>query len=337
MGLSGEKLRVAIVGLGKMGLLHSGILNVLEGVEVAAFCDKSALMRRFLKRGFKQAVVTGDVEKLSGLNVDAVFVTTPIPSHFPVVKKVFDYKITSNLFVEKPLAASYGEAEKMCELARGCGGVNMVGYMRRFATTFRKAKELLAEEVLGDLISFRAYAYSSDFVSSATGARASAFRGGVLSDLGCHVIDLALWFFDEFRVDSAKVGSISGDGSDEHVLFRVNNSNGFGGEFDVSWSMKDYRLPEAGFLIVGSNGIMEVNDDKVKLKKLKNGKPNSWFRHDLGDNVSFWLGGPEYFREDELFVNAVREHKGGEPSFYLASKVDQVIDEVKRRADLDGR
>jgi len=334
--LSGEKLRVVVVGLGKMGLLHSGILNVLEGVEVVALCDKSALVRRFSKRVFKRAVVTADVEKLRGLDLNAVFVTTPIQSHFPVVKSIFASKLTFNVFVEKTLAASYGEAEKLCELARARGSVNMVGYMRRFAVTFRKAKELLAGRILGDLISFRAYAYSSDFLSNATGTGASAFRGGVLSDLGCHVIDLALWFFDEFHVDLAEVGSTNAEGSDDHVFFRVSNSDGFGGEFDVSWCMADYRLPDVGFLIVGSKGVMKVNDDKVELR-MKNGKSHSWFRHDLDDNVSFWLGGPEYFREDECFVKALKEGKGAEPSFYTASKVDQVIDEVKRRAGLDGR
>jgi len=146
-----------------MGLLHASILNVLSNVELTALCDKSVVLRRFLKKVFKKIRIVDDLEKLSDLGLDAVYVTTPISSYFPVVETVYLKDIACNLFVEKTLAAGYDEAEKLCELARGFGGVNMVGYMRRFAVTFKKAKDLLDREVIGDLVSFQAYAYSSDF------------------------------------------------------------------------------------------------------------------------------------------------------------------------------
>lgn len=41
--LSGEGLRVAVVGLGKMGLLHASILNVLSNVKLTAVCEKSGM------------------------------------------------------------------------------------------------------------------------------------------------------------------------------------------------------------------------------------------------------------------------------------------------------
>jgi predicted dehydrogenase len=102
--------------------------------------------------------------ELSDLGLDAVYVTTPISCHFAVVKSVYNLKVASNVFVEKPLASNYGEARELCDLARRLGGVNMVGYMRRFSVTFRKAKELLNQGVIGEPVSFSAYAYSSDFL-----------------------------------------------------------------------------------------------------------------------------------------------------------------------------
>ena len=45
-----ESLKVAVVGLGKMGLLHASILNVLPNVDLAGLCDKSVVLRRFLKK-----------------------------------------------------------------------------------------------------------------------------------------------------------------------------------------------------------------------------------------------------------------------------------------------
>jgi len=324
-------VKIAVVGLGKMGLLHASILNVLPNVQLVALCEKSVLLRKFLRKVFNGISIVDDVEKLCDL--DAVFVTTPISSHFPVVRTLYLKKVACNLFVEKTLASSYDESEKLCELAQSFGGVNMVGYMRRFAVTFNKAKGLLDREAIGELASFKAYVYSSDFLESEGSSRTSVSRGGVVRDIGCHVIDLALWFFGDLQVESAKVASLIGSGSEDSACFRVSVcASGLEGEFDVSWCMKDYRIPEVGLSISGSKGIIEVNDDKVELK-LNNGKSSSWYRHDLHDNVAFWLGGPEFFREDECFVKSMMEGGNAEPSFRSASKVDHVIDQVKSRAD----
>ncbi|MDH5771199.1 MAG: hypothetical protein OEZ25_07935, partial [Candidatus Bathyarchaeota archaeon] len=89
--------------------------------------------------------------------------------------------------------------------------------------------------------------------------------------------------------------------------------------------------PEFLLLIKGSKGIMRVNDDKLELK-LDDGKSFTWYRHDLNDNVFFWLGASEYVREDEYFVRSVLEGRSAEPSFYTASKVDYIIDQVRCRA-----
>jgi len=324
-------LRVAVTGLGKMGLLHASILNTLSNIELTALCDKSALIRKFCKKIFNRVQVVDDVEKLSDLDLDAVYITTPILSHFLVTKTIYSKGIARNVFVEKTLASSYGEAKELFGLAKNFGGSNMVGYMKRFAATFRKAKDLLNQETLGDVISFDAYAYSSDFLGIKKISRTSASRGGVLRDLGAHVIDLALWFFGDLEVDSAKLEPLGERGSEGSAYFSVKKSDGLEGRLNISWCMKNYRMPEFGLVIRGSEGIMRVNDDKVELK-LNDGKSSRWYRHDLNDNVGFLLGTPEYFREDECFIKSVLNGGDAEPSFCTASKVDYIIDQVKYRA-----
>ena len=76
--LNEKTINVGVIGLGKMGLLHASILNFLPDVKLAALCEKSGVIRRFLKKVFKDVKVVDDVEKLSGLGLDAVYVTTPI-------------------------------------------------------------------------------------------------------------------------------------------------------------------------------------------------------------------------------------------------------------------
>jgi len=329
--LNRKSLRIAVIGLGKMGLLHASILNVLPNVQLIATCDKSAVVRKFCKRMFDGVHVVDDVEKLSDLNLDAVYVTTPISSHFSVIKAIYSKGVARNVFVEKTLASSYDKARELCQLAQSFGGVNMVGYQRRLNVSFKKAKDLLTQGIIGEVTSFDAYAYSSDLLRNKKNSKSSVFRGGVLRDLGAHVVDLALLFFGDLTVDSARQKSATDRDSEDSVYLRVKGSNGLEGEFNISWCMENYRLPEFGLLIKGSKGIVKVNDDKVELR-LDDGKSSTWYRHDLSDNVDFLLGAPEYFREDKCFVKSVLDGRNIEPSFYTASKVDYIIDQVKYRS-----
>jgi len=180
--LSDKNLRIAVVGFGKMGMLHAGILNALPEARLVAVCEKSRLIRRFLGKILRDVSIVDSVEKLSGMDLDAVYVTTPINLHFPVVKSLYECKITHNLFVEKTLASNFKEAEELCKLVRKFGGVNMVGYMRRFSVLFMKAKDLLNEGAIGEPISFKAYAYSSDFFGFKENSKVRVPQVGVVRD-----------------------------------------------------------------------------------------------------------------------------------------------------------
>jgi len=144
-----DRLKVVVIGLGKMGALHISILSVIPNVRVVAVCDKKKLIVRFAKKilGGKVQVVD-DVSLLSTFDLDAVYVTTPIPSHFKLIKSIYADNIARNVFVEKTLASNYVEAEELYKLSEKFGGVNMVGFQKRHSVTFRKARELLIQAIL---------------------------------------------------------------------------------------------------------------------------------------------------------------------------------------------
>ena len=158
------KIKVAVVGLGKMGLLHSSIMSTLDNVELVAVCEKSPLIRKFSKKILPHIEVIDDLEQFNGMNLDAICVTTPPNSHFPIIKQVYTQKIAKHVFTEKPLATTHAEAIELCRLAEKQSSVNMVGYHRRCSVTFNKAKQILDQGILGELTSFEGYALSADFV-----------------------------------------------------------------------------------------------------------------------------------------------------------------------------
>ena len=319
-----KKLKVGVVGLGKMGLLHASILNVMPNVELAALCDKSWIMRKLAKSTLKQVTVTDEIDKMSSLDLDVIYVTTPIPSHYSIAKEIFSESIAQNVFIEKTLSSRYNQSDELCNLAENFG-FNMVGYMKRFSVTFRKAKELCDQGILGSLLYFDAYAYSSDFFG-VTNDETSGSRGGVLEDLGSHVVDLALWYFGDLLCP-IKVSS-STPLKSETIQFEVTGLNGFIGKFRVSWVQKDYRMPEFGLTIHGTEGTIDVTDNAVVLA-LNKAEPKTFYRQDLNDYVGFYLGDSEYFREDSHFIKSIITNSKPEPSFKTAKQVDYLLDQVR--------
>jgi predicted dehydrogenase len=281
-----EKLRVGVVGMGKMGIMHAGILNILPDVELVGVCEPVKLTNRILKKVFKKALVVKDVSEFAKLDLDALFITTPTRTHYPVVKEILESNLAKNLFVEKPLSASYSESKELCDLIRNKGGVGMVGYVA---------------------------------------------RGGVMKDLGCYPIDLLLWYFGECNIDTASIESLTGPGAIDAAQFTVKGSSSAPpGKVSVSWCAEGYRMPEVEFLLAGSKGSLLANDDYVRL--VVGEKTSTYYRLNLSDSAAFWLGAPEYYREDDCFIKTIGKNMGSQPSFDSAAQVESVIEEVERQA-----
>ena len=325
--------RVAVIGLGKMGLLHSSLLNVIPDVKLEAVCEKSRLISRFSKHAFSDVKIITDINDLSQLHLDAIYVTTPTSTHFGILSMIIKQEICKNIFVEKQLANNAIESRQICELLKehGYAGINIVGYNNRFNVTFMKAMELIRGGTLGEPINFMAYAFSSDFLVDSPGKK-RINRGGVLRDLGCHAIDLVNWFIGNIKLISIQSSNVSPTRAMDSVSFTVLSQKGIKGQIRASWREPNYRLPEIGFVVEGSKGkTLTVNGDKVEIRNGQ-GEKTVWHKQDLKDNTYFMLGGTDYYREDAEYMNAIKSGNTIEPDFSTALKVDELIDFVEKSA-----
>ncbi len=320
-------LKIAIVGMGKMGLLHASLVNSIPGASLVAIYDKSALMKRFLGKAIDNVLITDKYEQFASYQYDAVYVTTPIPSHYSVVENLYKTGITKNIFVEKTLTSTYEHSKHLCQLAKENNGTNMVGYMCRFAPTYQKAQTLLQQNEVGEITAFKAYAYASDFAKS--GGNALPIKGGATRDLGAHIIDLSLWLFGDLELTSVENDGDFKNGIDNGSCFKVKNRQEVEGDFDISWAKEGYRLPEFGLIITGSKGVVSVNSDRVKIEN-NYGECKELHRQDLNDNVPFLLAASEYYREDEYFIRSIIEGGKAELDFAEAAKVDYLIEQVEQ-------
>src|SRR6478735_12358291 len=103
-GVAFFMIKLAVIGLGKMGLSHLAIANGLDGIEVVAIVDPAPLVGAGLSRITGIRHISGYREALKLKDLDAVIVATPTVSHEQIVRDAIDRGV--HLFCEKPLTLS---------------------------------------------------------------------------------------------------------------------------------------------------------------------------------------------------------------------------------------
>jgi len=135
-------------------------------------------------------------EMLEDDSVDAVYLATPVYRHAP--QAIAAMQAGKDVLVEKPMALDGRQSREMCRVARDRGRRLAVAYYRRFWPRFQRVKEMLERGELGEPVLIRVALHSW---YPGRGGEAGDWRvtpsksgGGVLSDVGCHRLDLAAWW-----------------------------------------------------------------------------------------------------------------------------------------------
>lgn len=147
-----DQFNVGVIGTGKMGLLHSGIFNSLEGSKLAAISEKDTMMSTVLKKYLNEVNVYKNYEKMfEKEDLDIIVITTPVFLHKDMIEDAISQGL--NVFVEKPLALNSEECNSI--LNKKNHVINLVGYCRRFMETYNLVKELIDESIMGNVNFFK--------------------------------------------------------------------------------------------------------------------------------------------------------------------------------------
>ncbi|HJY88587.1 MAG TPA: Gfo/Idh/MocA family oxidoreductase [Candidatus Acidoferrales bacterium] len=123
-----QKIRVAVVGVGDFGRNHVRVYRELPGVELVGVVDRNPDRARQVAGEFSTAVLPG-IEALPG-RVEAVSLAVPTVEHARVGCRLLEQGI--DLLVEKPMAATLGEADELLAAASQHNRVMQVGHLERF-------------------------------------------------------------------------------------------------------------------------------------------------------------------------------------------------------------
>jgi len=319
--------------MGKMGMLHAAILNSIDNVRVTAVVDTEKFLIDFIEKNASAIKGYNNYLKmLDQSDLDLVYITTPVHSHIEIASECA--KRNLHFFVEKPLGRTAHECETLCKIIKEHQVVNMVGFYLRYSDTFRKAKKLLDEGILGKIKEVNSSVFQTlEFhKGSSWRFKKKLSGGGILIDLGIHLIDLLLWFFGKIKTVQGLTESKNLQNIEDYVSAKLTFENNLSCSLIASWNEKNYRLQETTIEIEGTFGKMKVNEDflKIDFKKSQNTEKNNmiFYRQTLYKGIEVDIGGPEYTKEDVDFINSIMNKQQSNLNVIHSSMVQSVIDSI---------
>lgn len=333
-----DNKRVGIIGFGKMGMLHAGIVHALKGYEVAAIAENSEFVTQSLKvlaPHFR--VYTDWKEMLDKEKLSSVFITTPVNAHVEMCLECARRGIP--FFVEKPLALDAADCKRLVDGLAKTPVTNLVGYMMRHLGTFKKGREILRAGTLGETITFHVSLYVSQLFKKGKGWRydKSKSGGGLMMGPTCHVVDQLVWYFGPAAGVNAYSLAPYSEVVEDFLHGQLHMQSGVKGSLDSSWSVRGRRLVESRIEIHGTRGQMIVTDDSVRvlLDEDAAGMKKGWTiiqKPEVWQHAEIDIGGPQYTLEDVEFLEAVEEGRSCECDVASSYEVHKIISSLYESA-----
>jgi predicted dehydrogenase len=324
---------VGVAGLGYWGPNLARNFDRLAETELRWLCDPSEESRARAAQQFPEARVTGDLDELLGDDgLDAVVIAAPVPLHADLAVRVL--AAGKHCFVEKPLAQSVEDAERVVDAARDAGRVLMVGHLLEYHPGVRKLKEVTSSGELGDI----RYIYGNRLNLGKLRPDENA-----LWSLGAHDVSVLLHLAEEEPSELHAFGeSYMRTGIEDVVFCYLRFPSGLMAHLHLSW-LDPHK--ERRFTVVGSQRMASFDDMELEQKLViyDKGFDEDWSSYGeyiarSGDVWSPRIGNEEPLRiECRHFAECVRE--GREPVSDGASglRVVRVLEGLQRSLEETSR
>ncbi|PIP67673.1 MAG: hypothetical protein CO035_04540 [Candidatus Omnitrophica bacterium CG_4_9_14_0_2_um_filter_42_8] len=133
------KIKVGVIGLGRLGAIHAKIYSTLENTELCGICDIDENTARFAAETLKTSWFT-DYKKLLDYKLGAVSIVTPTILHYEIAKFFLQNKI--HVLIEKPITKTLKEAEELIKIADKNHLILQVGHVERFNSAIQAIEKL---------------------------------------------------------------------------------------------------------------------------------------------------------------------------------------------------
>ena len=298
-------VRIGVAGLGYWG--PNLARNLSRVADLIWLCDSSPERLERAMPGYPGTRATSSLDDLlEDDELDAVALATPVATHAELAERVL--RAGKHCFVEKPLARSVEEAERVVAAARDAGRVLMVGHLLEYHPGVQLLKDVIDSGELGEV----RYLYSNRVNLGVLRPDENA-----LWSLGAHDVSVLLRLAGEEPYECRAVGeSYMREGIEDVVFCYMRFPSGLAAHMHLSWldPHKDRRLT-----VVGSKKMATFDDMELerKLTVYDKGFDESWSSYGEYIARSGDISSPRVSNEEPLSIECrhfvERVEDGAEP------------------------
>lgn len=249
-------IRTALIGYGTGGrVFHAPLIDATEGLEVTAIVTSNPGRAQHAQERYPDTAVLADADMLFAAGgFDLLVVTSPNETHVPFARRAVDAGIP--VVLDKPLATSAEDATALVEEAERAGVPLTVFQNRRWDGDFLTLKALIADGALGDIHQFdSAFEWWAPELGTRWKDTATPEQGGgILFDLGPHLIDQALVLFGDVVDVHGELDNRRGGGADDDAFVSLTHASGVRSRL---WMSAIAPANRPRFRVVGSTGVFE--------------------------------------------------------------------------------
>jgi predicted dehydrogenase len=249
-------VRIGVIGYGYWGPNLVRNFAACPATQVAAVSDLSEERLAVVARAYPSAQVTTDYrDLLRNPKVDAVAISTPVDTHFPIAMEAI--KAGKHVLVEKPITASSEQALRLIEEAERRRVVLMVDHTFVYTGAVRKIRELIEQGSLGQV-----YYYDSVRVNL------GLFRHDVdvIWDLAVHDLSIMEFLLPETPAAVSATGICHIPGATENIAYvTAFYDSPLIAHLNVNW-LSPVKVRRA---LIGGSRQMVVYDDVEASEKVK--------------------------------------------------------------------
>lgn len=236
--MTGTPLRVGLIGYGLAGsVFHAPLIAATDGLVLDTVVTSNPERQAQARAEFPDVRVAGTPDELfeRAGELDLIVIASPNKTHVPLATAAL--KAGLPVVVDKPVSGTAAEARELAALADGHGVLLSVFQNRRWDNDFLTLRKLLADGALGDVWRFESR-FERWRPQPKGGWRESgdpAEIGGLLYDLGSHVVDQAITLFGPVtEVYAEAVIRRDGAETDDDTFLALTHANGVRSHLYVS-------------------------------------------------------------------------------------------------------
>lgn len=292
-------IRIAVVGTGSIGMSHLQAIKESQDCVLCALCDINEVKVKELAEEY-QVPYFLDYHDIPG-KVEADAVILNLPHFLHCESTVFFLEQGIHVLVEKPMANTVKECNRMIEAAKKHHCKLAVGHVMRYYDVFAFLKRVVAEETFGKLCmvtNFRSADYFADsrprwFLDKKLAG------GGIGMNYGAHAMDTLFYVTGEKEAEvcSSFANPINEYSIEAHVQFMVKLPNGI----SMTQTLSGYGNFGHEIVYYFTNGVVKA----VGVQELYQWKDGNW------EPIAIVKSGPTMERQLKDFCSLVEGRDAG--------------------------